>query len=106
MNPPTSPPPVPESDELEPARLAESYAGRVRSVEPSRDRGLVQARDGRQLPFTCGLVRVTGTVSRVEDLRPGMPVTFDLSHGPDGPSIVRLWVGEGPWQTPVLPDSL
>ena len=85
--------------------LAEQYAARVRHVELSRDRGSVQTRDGRVLPFVCGLLKVSGTVERVEDLRPGMPVTFDVSHGPDGPQVVRLWVGEGPWQSPRLPES-
>jgi len=80
------------------------YAGRIRSVELSRDRGSVQTRDGRILGFHAGVVRVAGMVSRAEELRAGMPVTFDLGHGPGGPTIVRLWVGEGPWQTPSVPD--
>lgn len=83
---------------------ASAYAGRIRLLEPSRERGVVQTRDGRQLPFHTGVVVVSGMVTRAADLRPGMPVTFDLSHGPQGPVVVRLWVGEGAWQTPSLPD--
>ena len=82
-----------------------AWAGRIRTIEPSRERGTIQARDGRVLPFHTGLVRVSGMVTHADDLRPGMPVTFDLSHGPDGPAVVRLWVGEGEWQTPKLPDA-
>jgi hypothetical protein len=82
------------------------YAGRVRTVELSRERGTVQARDGRVLPFHTGVVRIGGMVSRSDELRAGMPVTFDLGHGPQGPVVVRLWVGEGPWQHPTLPDAL
>jgi cold shock CspA family protein len=82
-----------------------AWAGRVRTIEPSRERGTIQARDGRVLPFHTGLVHVSGMVTRSGDLKPGMPVTFDLSHGPEGPMVVRLWVGEGEWQTPRVPDA-
>lgn len=101
MNP-SSPDRPPDEPDLQDAS---AYAGRVRLLEPSRERGIIQARDGRQLAFHLGLVMVSGLVSRASELRPGMPVTFDLSHGPDGPVVVRLWVGEGAWQTPTLPES-
>lgn len=104
----TSPPVAPTragrdatSDEDAMAR----YAGRIRTLELSRERGSVQTRDGRVLGFHTGVVRVAGMVSRAEELRTGMPVTFDLGHGPGGPTVVRLWVGEGPWQAPSLPEA-
>lgn len=101
MNP-SSPDRAPEDLDL---KDASAYAGRIRVLEPSRERGIIQARDGRQLAFHLGLVAVAGLVSQAAELRLGMPVTFDLSHGPNGPVVVKLWVGEGVWQTPTLPEA-
>jgi hypothetical protein len=94
--------PATESGETLPGM--DRYAGRIRTLELSRDRGSVQTRDGRIIDFHAGVVRVAGMVTRADELRTGMPVTFDLGHGPQGPTVVRLWVGEGPWQAPVVSD--
>jgi len=74
--------------------LRAKFEGHVQSVEVVRDTGCVIARDGRQLYFMPSAVRLSGPVAKVEALRPGQPVTFDVSHTATGPRISRLWTGQ------------
>ena len=78
--------------------LRARFEGHVHSVEVVRDTGCVIARDGRKLFFMPSAVRVSGSVTQMSALRPGQPVTFDLSETSAGPRIARLWTGDGPWR--------
>jgi|GEM_PF-3963686 hypothetical protein len=86
-----------ETDALLSALRAQ-FEGHVHNVEVVRDTGSVIARDGRKLDFMPSAVRLAGSVTKMEALRPGQPVTFDVSQTAAGPRISRLWTGEGPWQ--------
>jgi hypothetical protein len=78
--------------------LRSRFEGRVHTIETIRDTGSVLTRDGRHLPFTPSSTRIRGLVSRASELRPGLPVVFDVSETATGPRITHLWTGEGPWR--------
>jgi len=78
--------------------LRARFEGHIHNVEVVRDTGSVLALDGRKLDFMPSAVRLMGNITKVEALRVGQPVTFDVSQTAAGPRISRLWTGDGPWR--------
>jgi len=73
-----------DGDEVTPAASDPFYRGTIKRLFGGSGMGMVLSDSGREIPFAAAHVLVTGAVRRVDDLREGMRVGFDVgwtSHG-------------------------
>lgn len=69
------------------------YHGTVARVFYGRGCGAIRTQSGREIPFEAPHVRIIGRLPRVEGLREGMEVGFDVSHTSRGlrVTVIRVY---------------
>lgn len=83
-------------------RYGQRYRGVIQKIQHRRGVGAVKAHSGRLYTFSLATVYIGGLAKRLREVKPGMSVTFDLTHTEDGPRISHLWIGS----QPAIPDAL
>lgn len=79
-------------DEAEPASLLPAYPyyrGTILKVQYGRGTGIVRTGSGREVRFTVPFVELLGG-TRVQDLREGMEVGFDVGWTSRGLRVTKL----------------
>jgi hypothetical protein len=66
------------------------HHGVITKLFPSNNTGIVRTESGRELPFSYEFVILTGEAKKVQDLREGDRVGYDLGWTSSGLRITKL----------------
>jgi len=75
-------------------RADKFYRGRIIKLHRGGARGMLRSASGRDIPFLFAFVTVVGTHRRLEDLREGMEVGYDVSWTSHGLRVSVIQIPE------------
>lgn len=88
----SEPPALEAPDASETGLLDNFYQGIIERVNWGHENGVVRSGNGREIPFDFAFVTVVGEQRRVESLRAGMRVGFDVGWTSRGLRVTTLKV--------------